>query len=97
MIEVQQTEMFARRFDALRDRVAQKRIARRIALLGGGYFGDVKSVGDRVSELRIYHGPGYRVYFARKGEAVILLLAGGDTSSQDRDIAKAKQLATERD
>ena len=93
MIETLQTETFTRWFLGLRDSVARKRIAQRIQMVRLGHFGDVKSVGDKVSELRIDHGPGYRVYFARRGEAVILLLVGGDKGSQDRDIAKAKEIA----
>ena len=93
MIETQQTESFAKWFAGLRDGVAQKRIARRIALLEGGHYGDVKALGDKVSELRIDHGPGYRLYFTRRGETLILLLIGGDKGSQDRDIARAKEMA----
>ena len=93
MIETHQTETFAKWFAGLRDLVAVKRIARRIALLEGGHFGDVKALGDKVSELRIDHGPGYRLYFTRRGETLILLLIGGDKGSQDRDIAKAKEMA----
>lgn len=93
MIETQQTETFAKWFGGLRDAVARKRIAQRIVLLEGGHFGDVKSVGDKVAELRIDHGPGYRVYFTRRGETLILLLLGGDKGSQQRDIAKAKEIA----
>lgn len=93
MIETRQTETFAKWFTGLRDQLAVKRIAKRLALLEGGHLGDVKSVGGKVSELRIDHGPGYRLYFTRRGETVILLLVGGDKGSQDRDIAKAKEMA----
>ena len=67
----------------------------RIGRLERGLFGDVKSVGDDVSELRIDHGPGYRVYFTRRGETVVLLLCGGDKASQARDIQAARRLARE--
>ena len=60
-----------------------------------GNFGDAKSLGDSVHELRLNFGPGYRVYFTRRGERIILLLCGGDKGSQSRDIARAKQLAAE--
>lgn len=93
MIETQQTESFAKWFAGLRDLVARKRINNRLTLLEGGHFGDVKALGDKVSELRIDHGPGYRLYFTRRGEALVLLLVGGDKGSQDRDIAKAKEMA----
>ena len=76
----------------LGDRRAQERIAIAITRLGFG-LGDVASVGERVSELRIHYGPGYRVYFTRRGDEIIILLCGGDKSSQDRDIAKAKEIA----
>ena len=70
-------------------------VARRIERLANGNFGDVKSVGGKVSELRVDFGPGYRVYFVRSGEAVIVLLCGGDKSSQQRDIAAALKMAKE--
>ena len=93
MIEVRQTEQYARWFDSIRDRLARVRIDVRIRRLSLGNPGDAKPVGEGVSELRIDHGPGYRVYFTRKGDEWILLLAGGDKASQDRDIAAAKDLA----
>ena len=74
MIEVRQTEAFADWITNLRDQVAAAIIVRRIARMQGGLFGDAKAVGDGVSELRIDHGPGYRVYFVQRGNAVILLL-----------------------
>lgn len=95
MIETRQTSTFAKWFAGLRDERARKRIANRLALLKAGHFGDVKSVGDKVSELRIDHGPGYRVYFTRRGEEIVLLLVGGDKGSQARDIAKAKEMAAQ--
>lgn len=70
-----------------------KAIKRRIARVQIGLFGDAKSVGDEVHELRIDHGPGYRVYYARRGGVLMLLLCGGDKASQARDIARAKALA----
>ena len=93
MIQIQQTEAYVEWFSGLRDRVARARIDIRIRRLSLGNAGDAKPVGDGVSELRVDHGPGYRIYFIRRGEIVIVLLAGGDKSSQDKDIRKAKALA----
>lgn len=95
MIEVRQTEEYARWFDGLRDRRARARIDVRIRRLSLGNPGDVKPVGEGVSELRIDYGPGYRVYFVQRGEALIILLAGGDKRTQERDIAKAIKMARE--
>lgn len=93
MIEVRQTEDFVHWLASLRDDAAAKRIKQRIARVQIGLFGDVKSVGEGVSELRIDHGPGYRVYFARRGDVLVILLCGGDKGSQARDIARAKAMA----
>jgi putative addiction module killer protein len=93
MIQIQQTLAYAKWFTGLRDRVARARIDIRIRRLSLGNAGDAKPLGDGVSELRVDHGPGYRVYFIRRGEVVIVLLAGGDKSSQDEDIRNAKALA----
>jgi putative addiction module killer protein len=96
-VEVRQTETFRKWFAGLKDGDARARIAIRIRRISIGNFGDVKSVGGKVSELRISHGPGYRVYFTRRGGSLVILLAGGDKNSQHRDIARAKQLALEDD
>lgn len=93
MIEVRQTTVFTEWLDGLRDRTARIRIATRIRRMETGNPGDVKSVGEGVSEMRITYGPGYRLYFVRDGETVVILLCGGDKSSQSRDIAHAKQMA----
>ena len=93
MIEIRQTETFAAWFRTLRDRRARARIQVRIDRLALGNPGDVMSVGEGVSELRIDHGPGYRVYFLRRGTALVVLLAAGDKSTQDRDIQTALTLA----
>ena len=93
MIEIRQTEAFAGWLRSLRDRQARARVQVRIDRLQLGLTGDVRSVGEGVSELRIDYGPGYRVYFTRRGRLCIILLAGGDKRSQDRDIKKAIQLA----
>jgi putative addiction module killer protein len=95
MIEIRQTELFAEWLRSLKDKQAQKRIAQRLVRLEAGLFGDAKSVGDGVSELRVDVGPGYRVYFTRRGNTLVILICGGDKSSQGRDIAKAKQMAKE--
>lgn len=95
MIEVRQTAVFSEWLDGLRDRTARVRIATRIRRMETGNPGDVKSVGDGVSEMRITYGPGYRLYFVRDGNTVVILLCGGDKSSQSRDIAQAKQMAKE--
>lgn len=93
MIEARQTEEFAQWLASLQDDVATKRIKQRIARVQIGLFGDAKSVGDGLSELRIDHGPGYRVYFMRRGDILVILLCGGDKGSQARDIARAKAMA----
>jgi len=95
MIQIQQTDAYAKWFAGLRDRVARARIDIRIRRLSLGNAGDVKPVGEGVSELRVDHGPGYRVYFIQRGEVVIVLLAGGDKSTQDKDIRNAKALAND--
>lgn len=77
---------------ALRDPIGKARIVSRIRSAEQGNFGDCEPVGDGVSEMRIHCGPGYRVYYSRKGEVVYLLLCGGDKSSQSRDIKQAKEL-----
>jgi len=92
---VQQTDTFAAWHASIRDLRARIAIARRVDRAAAGNLGDVKSVGDGVSEMRVDVGPGYRLYFTRRGERLILLLCGGDKSSQSRDIMLAKKLAGE--
>ena len=93
MVEIRQTEAYARWFMRLRDRQARVRIDNRIRRMSLGNLGDVRPVGDGVSEVRIEYGPGYRVYFVQRGETLIVLLAGGDKDSQVRDIRRAQELA----
>jgi putative addiction module killer protein len=93
VIEVRQTTVYADWFDGLRDRVAKSRIDIRIRRLSLGNAGDVRPVGEGVSELRVDFGPGYRVYFVQRGSTYIVLLAGGDKRSQDKDIKQALALA----
>lgn len=93
MIEIRQTELFRDWLGALRDRSARARIQVRLDRLALGNPGDVKPVGEGVSELRITYGPGYRVYFVQRGAVLIILLCGGDKASQSRDIERAKDLA----
>jgi len=95
VIEIRQTDEYARWFAALRDRQARARIDARIRRLSLGNLGDVKPVGEGVSELRIDYGPGYRVYFVQRGQALVVLLAGGDKRTQGRDIKLARALAHE--
>ena len=93
MTEVRKTETFARWLDDLRDLRARARVQVRIERLAAGNAGDVNAVGKGVSELRIDYGPGYRVYFAKRGRAVVVLLAGGVKSTQAADVRTAKRLA----
>lgn len=93
MIEIRQTEVYANWFSSLRDHQARARIDVRIRRLSLGNPGDVKPVGEGVSEMRIDYGPGYRVYFVQRGSTLIILLAGGDKSTQKRDIQVALDLA----
>ena len=95
MLTVQLTQSFQAWLGALRDIRAQVSIASRIERIAAGNLGDVKSVGDGVSELRVDVGPGYRVYIVQRGGHLVVVLAGGDKSSQARDIKRAKQLAKE--
>ena len=90
---VRETETFRAWIKNLRDERAQARVNIRIRRLSLGNVGDSKSVGEGVSELRIDYGPGYRVYFTRRGAELVILLAGGDKSTQERDIQTAKALA----
>lgn len=92
-VDVYETETFARWLRGLRDQQARDRIAVRIRRLSLGNPGDVRAVGDGISEMRIHYGPGYRVYFVGRGDAVVILLAGGDKDTQYRDIAAAIAVA----
>lgn len=93
MIEIRQTVVYVRWFNSLRDRKAQARIDVRIRRLSLGNSGDVKAVGEGVSELRIDYGPGYRVYYTQRGQRLIVLLAGGDKPTQKQDIKRALEIA----
>jgi putative addiction module killer protein len=93
MIEIKQTETFRLWEARLRDRRARTMIAARLARMAAGLEGDVAPVGEGVSELRIHYGPGYRVYFQKRGTVLVVLLCGGDKGSQTRDIDTAKKLA----
>jgi putative addiction module killer protein len=93
MVEIRKTELFAKWLDNLRDIQAKARVLVRIERLASGNPGDAKPVGESVSEMRINYGPGYRVYFIQRGSELIVLLAGGDKSSQSRDIKTAIRLA----
>ena len=93
MTDVRKTAAFSDWMAGLGDHVGRAKIAARIDRLALGNPGDVKPVGEGVSELRIHYGPGYRVYFARRGETLIVLLCGGDKSTQAKDIKTAKMLA----
>jgi putative addiction module killer protein len=89
------SDVFRRWLRALPDARAKARITARIRAAGEGNFGDVKPVGDGLYEMRIAYGPGYRLYYVRRGEVTYLLLIGGDKSSQSRDILKAKDMAAD--
>jgi putative addiction module killer protein len=95
VIEVRQTSEFSAWLAALADSRARARIAQRLLRAELGNLGDVASVGEGLIELRVHYGPGYRLYAARRGAELLILLCGGDKSSQARDIARAKSLAKE--
>lgn len=93
MFAIRQTETFAKWLGDLSDSRASERVAQRLVRLQSGLLGDVKPVGEGISELRIDYGPGYRVYFVQRGRVLIVLLCGGDKRTQRQDINKAKALA----
>ena len=93
MLEIRKTEVFARWLDDMGDLRARARVQVRIERLAAGHAGDVKPLGEGVCELRIDYGPGYRVYFKKRGRDVVILLAGGDKRTQSSDIKTALRLA----
>lgn len=95
MIEIRQTEPFRKWLTGLRRARARARILKRLDRARDGNLGDVAPVGEGVSEMRIFYGPGYRVYFVQRRSELIVLLCGGDKSTQEADIARAKALARE--
>lgn len=94
-MELKQTETFRKWRTKLKDERARVLIASRLDRLAFGHAGDAEPVGEGISELRIHHGPGYRVYFKQRGDTIIVLLCGGDKGSQDKDIKAARRLAAE--
>lgn len=97
MMEIRRTAAFRTWLRALRYERAKARIVSRLDRLALGNFGDVKPVGEGVSELRIFYGPGYRVYLVRRGDVLVILLCGGDKGTQARDVEVAKAMARELD
>jgi putative addiction module killer protein len=95
MIELKQTQTYEKWESRLRDKRAKTIIASRLMRLAEGLSGDVEPVGEGISELRIHYGSGYRIYFQRRGNLIVVLLCGGDKSTQTRDIAAARKLAIE--
>ena len=95
MLDIRRTEEFNSWLIRLKDRTVHQRILVRLDRLATGNPGDVKPVGSGISEMRIDYGPGYRIYFTQRGSVVVILLCGGDKSTQTRDIQRAKQLAAE--
>ena len=95
MLDIRQTETFTKWRSNLKDARARAAIALRLTRLEFGHVGDVSPVGEGISELRIHYGPGYRIYFHRRGKTIVVLLCGGDKSTQAKDIKKAKLLAKE--
>ena len=93
MLQIRKTDVYVNWIDGLRDQQGRARILARIERLAAGHAGDVKPVGNGVSELRVDFGPGYRVYFTSRGREIVILLAGGDKSSQNKDIQTALKLA----
>lgn len=93
MIEIRRLPPFVEFINSLRDERAKAKISARIDRLAIGNAGDVAAIGEGLSELRLHFGPGYRVYFVQRGKVLVILLCGGDKSSQSRDIKRAKQLA----
>jgi putative addiction module killer protein len=92
MYELETTDEFVDWFDGVRDREAKRRIRKRLDRAIGGNLGSVRGAGDGVSEMKIDYGPGYRLYFHRRGDVLVVLLCGGDKSSQAADMAHAKQI-----
>jgi putative addiction module killer protein len=95
MLVLKQTEVFRKWRLRLKDHRAKATIAARLDRLAQGHAGDVAPVGEGISELRIHYGPGYRVYFQKRGSTIVILLCGGDKSTQAKDIGTAKCLAEE--
>lgn len=93
MIDFEQSIEFANWLTALKDKIGKVRVLARLRAAELGNFGDCEPVGEGVSEMRVHYGPGYRIYFTRKGAVIYLLLTGGDKSTQKRDIKRAKQMA----
>lgn len=95
MIEVRQTSRFTTWLAGLRDHQARARILKRLKRVQQGNLGDVASVGEGIMEMRVFYGPGYRLYYVQEGAAIVVMLCGGDKSSQDDDIKTAKAMAKE--